>query len=67
MVSPRGLPLLLTNILLLLAIGCVTLGIGVALYAALLAVPAMIATMMLVALDGSAEPEVPGDDAAGHH
>ena len=66
MVSERGLPLLLANLLLALVIGCVLLGMGVALYAALIAVPVMIATMMLVAVDGSDEPEVPSAGNTQH-
>lgn len=54
--SAKALPLTAINLLLLITLGCVAIGIEVAFYAALLAVPIGICTMVMVALDASREP-----------
>lgn len=55
--TPRNLPGTALNFLLLLTLGCVAIGIEVAFYAALAAVPIMILTLAMVALESSKEPE----------
>ncbi len=58
---PDVLPLTVANLLMILVIACVLVGIQVAFYVALAAVPVMILTLVMVAIDFSAEPE---DDLA---
>lgn len=53
---PAHLPGTAANLLLLLTLGCVAVGIEVAFYAALAAVPVMILTFAMVALEFSREP-----------
>lgn len=53
----ENLPATALNALLLLIIGCVAVGIEVAFYSALAAVPILIFTLAMVALDSSKEPE----------
>lgn len=60
-VRPDVLPLTVANLLMILVIACVLVGIQVAFYVALAAVPVMILTLVMVAIDFSAEPE---DDLA---
>lgn len=55
--SAENLPMTAVNALLLLVFGCLAIGIEVAFYAALAAVPVMICTMMMVAVESSREPE----------
>lgn len=55
--APRNLPGTALNFLLLLTLGCIAIGIEVAFYAALAAVPIMILTLAMVALESSNEPE----------
>ncbi len=55
--TPRNLPGTALNFLLLLTLGCVAIGIEVAFYAALAAVPIVILTLAMVALESSNEPE----------
>ncbi len=56
-VAAETLPYTLANLLALIVIGCVAIGMQVALYAALGAVPVMLVVLMMVAVDSSAEPE----------
>lgn len=57
LLKPENLPMTSINVLLLLVLGCVAIGIQVAFYAALAAVPVMICTLMMVAVESSREPE----------
>ncbi|WGD28836.1 hypothetical protein AncyloWKF20_13660 [Ancylobacter sp. WKF20] len=52
-----NLPMTAVNILLLVVLGCVGIGIEVAFYAALAAVPVMIVALVMVAIEASREPE----------
>lgn len=56
-VRPPALPLTIVNLLMLIVIGSVMIGIQVAFYVALSAVPVMLVTLVMVAIDSSAEPE----------
>ena len=60
LVKPDALPLTLVNVILLLFLAGLFLGVDVAFYGALLAVPVMILTLLMMAIESSAEPE---DDA----
>ncbi|MBX3578342.1 MAG: hypothetical protein KF723_14140 [Rhizobiaceae bacterium] len=55
--TPRNLPGTAVNLLLVLVLGCVLIGIEVAFYAALAAVPIMLVTLMMVAIESSREPD----------
>lgn len=55
--APRNLPGTAVNLLLVLILGCVVIGIEIAFYAALAAVPIMLVTVMIVAIDSSREPD----------
>ena len=61
--TPSNLPgttlnlLLLLLLVLVLVLGCVLIGIEVAFYAALAAVPIMLVTLMMVAVESSREPD----------
>ncbi|WAC26998.1 hypothetical protein [Ancylobacter sp. SL191] len=52
-----NLPMTAVNILLLVVLGCVGIGIEVAFYAALAAVPVMIVALVMVAIEASREPD----------
>lgn len=52
-----NLPMTAVNLLLLVVLGCVGIGIEVAFYAALAAVPVMIVALVMVAIEASREPE----------
>jgi hypothetical protein len=52
-----NLPMTAVNILLLIVLGCVGIGIEVAFYAALAAVPVMIVALVMVAIEASREPD----------
>jgi len=56
-VRPPALPLTIVNLLMLIVIGSVMIGIQVAFYVALSAVPVMLVTLVMVAIESSAEPE----------
>lgn len=60
LVAPENLPMTAVNALLLLVLGCVGIGIQVAFYAALAAVPVLICTLMMVAVESSREPGAGG-------
>ncbi|MFA5120473.1 hypothetical protein [Zavarzinia sp.] len=60
-VAAETLPYTLANVLAMVVIGCVAIGMQVALYAALAAVPVVLVVLMMLAVDSSAEP---GDDHA---
>lgn len=55
--SAGNLPMTAVNALLLLLLGCIAIGIQVAFYAALAAVPVLICTLMMVAVESSREPQ----------
>lgn len=55
--SAGNLPMTAVNTLLLLLLGCIAIGIQVAFYAALAAVPVLICTLMMVAVESSREPQ----------
>lgn len=55
--SAENLPMTAVNALLLLLLGCIAIGIKVAFYAALAAVPVLICTLMMVAVESSREPQ----------
>lgn len=55
--APEALPLTALNALLLLVLATVALGIEVAFYAALAAVPILIVALAMVAIDSSRDPE----------
>lgn len=55
--TPHNLPGTALNLLLVLILGCVVIGIEVAFYAALAAVPIMLVTVMMVSIESSREPE----------
>lgn len=59
--EPRSLALTLANFLALIAIGCIAIGMEVALFVALGAVPVILLVLMMLAVDSSSEPE---DDIA---
>lgn len=59
--EPRSIALTLANLLVLIAIGCITIGMEVALFVALGAVPVILLVLMMLAVDSSSEPE---DDMA---
>lgn len=52
-----NLPMTAVNLLLLVVLGCVGIGIEVAFYAALAAVPVMIVALVMIAIEASREPE----------
>ena len=55
--SAENMPMTAVNALLLLLLGCIAIGIQVAFYAALAAVPVLICTLMMVAVESSREPQ----------
>jgi len=55
--TPSNLPGTTLNLLLVLVLGCVLIGIEVAFYAALAAVPIMLVTLLMVAVESSREPD----------
>ena len=55
--APDVLPLTAVNALLLLVLATVMIGIEVAFYAALAAVPILVVTLAMVAIDASRDPE----------
>lgn len=57
LLAPMNLPMTAVNALLLVVLGCVAIGIQVAFYAALAAVPVMIVTLVMVAIESSREPD----------
>ncbi|MDQ0346586.1 hypothetical protein [Ancylobacter vacuolatus] len=57
LMAAENLPMTAVNALLLLVLGCIAIGIQVAFYAALAAVPVLICVLMMLAVDSSREPE----------
>lgn len=57
LLAAENLPMTAVNALLLLVLGCVAIGIQVAFYAALAAVPVLICALMMLAVESSREPE----------
>ncbi|WP_018388271.1 hypothetical protein [Ancylobacter sp. FA202] len=57
LLAAENLPMTAVNALLLLVLGCVAIGIQVAFYTALAAVPVLICVLMMLAVESSREPE----------
>lgn len=55
--TAANLPMTAVNVLLLVVLGCLAIGIEVAFYAALAAVPIMIVALVMVAIESSREPD----------
>lgn len=55
--EPRSIAMTIANVVALIAIGCIAIGMEVALFVALGAVPVILLVLMMLAVDSSEEPE----------
>lgn len=55
--EPQAIAMTLANLLVLVGIGCIVIGMEVALFVALAAVPLILLALVVVSIDSSAEPE----------